>query len=154
MQQLYDAVRAAGAENLVIIGGLDWAYDSRACPANPIRATTSSTPRTPTTRRASPRNWNTSWGYLAATDPVIATEFGDSELLLLRSDWDSQLIAYADAQHMSWTAWAWFVGGCKFPSLITDWQGTPSPPGMLVQASLQTYSNDPAPGGKRPPPGP
>ena len=27
MQQLYDAVRAAGAENLVIIGGLDWAFD-------------------------------------------------------------------------------------------------------------------------------
>src|SRR5262249_52406435 len=27
MQQLYDAVRGAGADNLVIVGGINWAYD-------------------------------------------------------------------------------------------------------------------------------
>ena len=37
MQQLYDAVRATGAENLVIIGGLDWAYDLSGVPGEPHR---------------------------------------------------------------------------------------------------------------------
>ena len=36
MQQLYDAVRASGAKNLVIIGGLDFAYDLSGVPANRI----------------------------------------------------------------------------------------------------------------------
>ena len=48
MQQLYDAVRAAGAENLVIIGGLDSRTTSLVLQSR-WRATTSSRPRTPTT---------------------------------------------------------------------------------------------------------
>jgi hypothetical protein len=36
MQQLHDTVRATGAQNLVIIGGLDWAYDLSGVPANRI----------------------------------------------------------------------------------------------------------------------
>lgn len=30
MQGLYDALRASGAMNLVLIGGLDWAYEQNA----------------------------------------------------------------------------------------------------------------------------
>ena len=37
MQQLYDTVRATGAQNLVIIGGLNWAYDLSGVPAQPDR---------------------------------------------------------------------------------------------------------------------
>ena len=36
MQQLHDAVRAAGAENVVVIGGLYWAYDLSGVPHNRI----------------------------------------------------------------------------------------------------------------------
>ena len=36
MQQLYDTVRATGAQNVVVIGGLDWAYDLSGVPANRI----------------------------------------------------------------------------------------------------------------------
>ncbi len=36
MQQLYDAVRAAGADNLAVIGGLNFAYDLSGVPANRI----------------------------------------------------------------------------------------------------------------------
>ena len=36
MQQLYDAVRAAGADNLVIVGGLNWAFDLSGVATNRI----------------------------------------------------------------------------------------------------------------------
>lgn len=36
MQQLYDAVRGAGANNLVIVGGLNYAYDLTCLKTNPL----------------------------------------------------------------------------------------------------------------------
>jgi hypothetical protein len=38
MQKLYDTVRAAGADNLVIVGGLDWAYDLSGVPSHRVAA--------------------------------------------------------------------------------------------------------------------
>lgn len=34
--------------------------------------------------------------------------------------------ARADLRNASWTGWAWWAGDCKFPSLLADWQGTPT----------------------------
>ena len=36
----------------------------------------------------------------------------------------------------SWTAWGWWVQGCSFPSLINDWNGTPSNSGAVVKQYL------------------
>lgn len=39
---------------------------------------------------------------------------------------------------MHWTAWAWWVQDCTFPSLISDWNGTPlGSVGLAVQAALK-----------------
>jgi hypothetical protein len=150
MQQMYDAVRAAGADNLVIAGGLDFAYDLTGVVGsghlkgyNIMYATH---PYNNATEKL-PGNWDQYWGFLTATDPVIVTEFGDSNASC-PTDYSSQLIDFADMHKASWTAWAWYVGGCKFPSLITDWNGTPSEVGAVVKTALAKYT-DPAPGGKR-----
>jgi len=68
---------------------------------------------------------------------VIATEFGDSP----KCDgvYNKELIDYADVHNASWTAWAWYPGGCNFPSLIADWSGTPTMDGMVVKTALQNY---------------
>ena len=162
MQQLYAAVRGAGADNLVVIGGLNYAFDLSGVPSNRIDGYNILYATHPYGGDSSkgPAAWDGAWGFLAATDPIIMTEFGDSADCSGQTyrpavnTYVSLLLSYADQHKINWTAWAWYVGGCSFPALIMDWQGTPTPPGMLVQASLQTYSNDPAPGGKRPPPGP
>ncbi len=39
MQQLYNAVRATGANNLVIVGGLNYAYDLTCVKTNPLIGT-------------------------------------------------------------------------------------------------------------------
>jgi hypothetical protein len=154
MQQLYDAIRATGAANLVVIGGLDFAYDltgvsgSRISGYNIMYATHPYNNASEKMVSA----FDQYWGFLTKTDPVIITEFGDTNFADAGSGcpfaYDSQVIAYADAHLVSWTAWAWYVGGCRFPSMITDWNGTPSAPGMVVKQALLGYG-DPAQGGRR-----
>jgi endoglucanase len=144
MQDLYDAVRATGANNLVIAGGLDFAYDLTGVPSHLIdgyNVLYATHPYNNAPQRMPP-NWEHSWGFLAQTQAVIATEFGDTSPQCA-SDFNQQLIAFADSHHASWTAWAWFPSGCSFPSIIADWQGTPSVQGEPVKAALLGYQ-DPA----------
>jgi endoglucanase len=145
MQQLYDAVRAAGANNLVLIGGLNWAYDLsgivdyRIAGFNILYVTH---PYDAAGKK--PADWDVAWGFLTETDPVIATEFGSLEDTTCATDYSAELIKYADAHAASWTAWAWFPGGCAFPALIEDWLATPSPSGAIVKQALLGYDDPPA----------
>ncbi len=138
MQALYDAVRATGAENLVLIGGLSYAFDLsgvrnyRIAGHNIVYVTHPYD--TPTKQRVT---WENSFGYLTQTDPVMATEFGN--LKDCGTTYYSQFLEYAQQKNVSWTGWAWFVSGCTFPSLISDWSGTPTASGQLVRAALLAY---------------
>jgi hypothetical protein len=40
---------------------------------------------------------------------------------------------------VSWTGWAWYVKDCSFPSLISDWNGTPTAAGAVLQTALKSY---------------
>ena len=158
MQQLYDAVRAAGAENLVVMGGLSWAYDLSGVPDHRVSGYNILYATHPYNNSAASKasNFDTYWGLLTKTDPVIVTEFGDGgecssgtmPYVPAINTYVSDVITYADQHNASWTAWAWYPGGCKFPALINDWSGTPTPPGAVVQSALAGYG-EPAPGGKR-----
>jgi len=155
MQQLYKAVRDTGANNLVVIGGLNYAFDLSGVPANRIDGYNILYATHPyNTSGRAPSTWDQAWGNLTATDPVIVTEFGDSSSVMgdggtvCASQYSQELITYADAHNASWTAWAWFPGGCQFPSLLLDWSGTPNAPGMVIKAALDGY-HDPASDGSK-----
>jgi endoglucanase len=149
MQQLYDTVRGTGAQNLVLIGGLDWAYDLSGVPANRITGynivyTTHPYTDANNSSVRPPSDWSRAFGFLTATDPVVATEFGVLNDNACTTDYDQQLIQYTDAHFAGFTAWAWYPGGCTFPAVIDDWQGTPSPTGTIVKAALLGYDDPPA----------
>ncbi len=158
MQQLYDTVRAAGAENLVLIGGLEWAADLSGVPDNRISGYNILYATHPYKTNVAPGAFDGTWGFLTKTDPVIVTEFGDSGdcdsnggFTAAVTSYDSAVISSADQYNASWTAWAWNPGNCShFPSLTSGWDGTPTALGTLVQTALMGYT-DPAPGGKREP---
>ncbi len=146
MQQLYDTVRATGANNLVVIGGLDWAYDLSGVPAHRIEGSNvlyATHPYNSGAGEMLPRFWDVYWGFLTTTDPVLVTEFGDTGAAC-STDYDAEVISYADKHAASWTAWGWFPSGCTFPSLINDWAGSPSPSGAVVKAALAGYDDPPA----------
>ncbi len=158
MQQLYDTVRATGADNLVVIGGLSYAYDLSGVPDHRVSGYNILYATHPYNNNPASKagNFDTYWGMLTKTDPVIVTEFGDggdcasgtTPYVPAITTYVSAVITYADQHNASWTAWAWYPGGCNFPALISDWDGTPTPPGALVQSALAGYGQ-PAPGGKR-----
>jgi endoglucanase len=137
MQQLYDAVRATGAENLVIAGGLDFAYDLTGLPGDGeidgYNIMYASHPYDYDNKQ--PSAWPTDWGFVADSHPVIVTEFGSFDC---DASYTSALLDYADQHQLSWTAWAWFPGGCDFPSLIEDWNATPTATGTLVRDALMS----------------
>ena len=138
MQQLYDAVRSTGADNLVIVGGLRFAFDLSTIGQAPIAGYNiayATHPYDQTDKQLAA--WNDAWGYLTARAPVIVTEFGS--LKTCSGQYNSDLIAYADAHGASWVGWAWYPRDCTFPSLIADWQGTPTTAGAPVKTALSTY---------------
>lgn len=135
MQQLYDAVRNTGAHNVVIAGGLDWAYDLSGLPGtteldgyNIMYAT-----HPYDYANKQPSAWQADWGFLADDHALIVSEFGSFDC---DASYTSELLAYADEHAISWTAWAWYPGGCEFPALIEDWNGTPSAAGSIVRDAL------------------
>jgi endoglucanase len=137
MQQLYDAIRSTGANNLIIVGGLDFAYDLRGLPEYAIdghNVLYATHPYRPYPTKA-PSEWPTYWGFLADTNAIIITEFGDISGSCA-ADFNAAVIDYAEAHAVSWIGWAWYPAACSFPSLIADWSGTPTLAGRAVRDAL------------------
>ena len=143
MQQLYDAVRAQGARNLVLVGGLDWAYDLSgvvrgfALKGDNIAYDT----HVYTLFHSQRADWDAHFGLVAGSYPVVSTEFGSSDCST--SD-TARLLRYfrapldKPAYRMSWTIWSWNnPGNCSQPSVIADWDGHPLPgQGELIQQAM------------------
>ncbi len=145
MQQLYDTVRATGANNVVIAGGVDWAFNLSGVRSSRIDGYNIVYATHPYKSKGPASSWPGAFGYLATSDfaPVIATEFGDTGSNCTGA-FDQGLIQYMDANHISWTAWAWYPSGCSFPALISDWDHTPTVQGAAVKAALLAYTYAPA----------
>jgi aryl-phospho-beta-D-glucosidase BglC (GH1 family) len=155
MQTLYDTVRATGANNLVLVGGVNWAYDLSGVPANRVSGFNIAyvSHVYDHTTGHSMSDWPSNWGFLAATDPIVLTEFGpfsnqgndvDCDLTFV-----TDLLTYADSLSVSWSSWAWWVytnngtddgsDYCDYPSLLLSRDGTPNALGQIVQTHLATY---------------
>jgi len=143
-QQLYNAVRSTGAQNLVIVNGLNWGYDMSQAGThlvngyNVIYGT-----HVYDWPEKQPARWDQDFGYLAAKVPVMIGEFGTTNCGTAYYEW---VMAYADQKNIHWLSWAWYAPPanrpdlvCSFAALITDWSGTPSPMGTVVKAHMAKY---------------
>jgi len=139
MQQLYAAVRATGATNIVIAGGLNYAFDLSGVSSHALTGTNIAYATHPYDYSGKgSTSWDAAFGYLAATSPVVVTEFGQ---YCNTDTYVQDLLAYMQTKSLHWTAWAWYVNGCSFPSIISDYSGTPlGTVGQLVQTQLKAGS--------------
>lgn len=137
MQQLLDAVRAQGANNLVLAAGLDWAYDLSGVGAGYALsgANVAYDTHVYVQWHSTTSDWDQHVGYLTATRPVTATEFGSTDCTTAV---DGPLLDYFHAHGISWTIWSWnSPGSCSQPSVLADWSGTPlSGQGQLIHDRL------------------
>ena len=133
MQTLLDTVRATGAKNVVIAGGLDWAYDMSGFLEGKQLAD-------PTgngviyANHAYPFKGDTVERWLAKMEkaskvlPVIVSEFGSDPKGgrgLTGEQWVRQVLQALEDHGWSWTAWDLHPGAG--PCLISDWKYTPTP---------------------------
>jgi hypothetical protein len=137
MQALIATVRATGANNLVVAGGLNWGcddsgvltgyalsddtgngimYDSHVYPWNSKNLS----------------SMQTDFGNVSLQYPVIAGEVGHDGLPTAYGYedpdpvvWDPQVLNYFDSLGMNWTGWD--LHPSSSPCLISDWNYTPTP---------------------------
>lgn len=145
MQQMYDAVRATGAKNVVMVGGLDWAYDlSHVASGTKVNGTNIVYVTHPYGWKAQAGDIERAYGKVAATYPVIATEFGYADVggasanNCYESEY-SRLLSDFTTRGLSWTGWAWLVDDarCGFPTLIDSYSGDTTEPGAIVKNALK-----------------
>ena len=151
MQALYTAVRNAGANNLVLVGGLDWAYNlAQVLPGNALSGTNIAYVTHPYSFKGNtPSAWDAAFGNLSATYPIVATEFGQANTtpggsLACDPSVYTSMLNYFASKSMGFTAWAWYVDRsvtsasdtCGFPQVISGYSGNANPAGNAIRAAL------------------
>ena len=139
MQALVNAVRSAGASNMIVAGGLDWAYDLSGVPSYALTQSMGdgiayaahiypwkgSVPWVPA-------NGNSKVTVIAGTYPVIISEFGQNQSETncaacttsgwSTGSWDATLLNWIDTNSLH--AIAWDMHTTASPCLISDWSFT------------------------------
>ena len=132
MQKLYDTVRAAGAENLATVGGLDWSYDLSGVLKGWAIAGTNFVYETHP--YANKKNWDKNFGQVSEHYPVYIGEWGFSSGATTNLDYARKLMDYAGQYQLSWTAWDLHV--TAGPCLIKNWSYEPTAFGQFVKEQL------------------
>ncbi|MET0416479.1 MAG: cellulase family glycosylhydrolase [Actinoplanes sp.] len=143
MQDLVDAVRATGATNMLMIGGLEWTNHLQDWltykPIDPLNNIAASWHAYSFNACANETCWDAQIAPLAQQVPVVLGEFGQDDCGF---DYMQRLVTWADAHDMGYLAWTWNPWGCTSGAvLIKDWSGTPEPGvGEGFKAHLLTQS--------------
>jgi len=141
MQQLYDAVRSTGAQNLVFVSGNDWATEP---PPTLVQGTNivysvhdytcpqSAPPACSAPRPYDPAAILQAWTALASRVPVFIGEFGWPTAG--SGTYNQALVALAGRLGWGWDAFSWNPGA--FGLLATGSAAEPDPAGMPILAAL------------------
>jgi hypothetical protein len=143
MSALLRAIRSTGAKNVVIAGGINWAYELEGILAgrqladpdgNGVVYAMHPYPHSyPGWDRETIAQWASRAEMFAAKLPVIVTEFGSIERMwpfpkswnYTDEKWNREMIRVLEAHQWSWAAWDFHTSAS--PCLISDWNYTPTP---------------------------
>ncbi|HSI84680.1 MAG: glycoside hydrolase family 5 protein [Candidatus Methylacidiphilales bacterium] len=135
MQRVVDVIRATGARNIIIAGGLDWAYDLEGIvdgyalqdpDGNGIMYSTHIYPWK--------RDWQNKVLRAAALHPIFVGEVGaDTKLMTwlpleIQEDpytWAPDMLGFIQKYRLNWSGWSFHTWAT--PIMIEDWDYTPTP---------------------------
>jgi len=144
MQQMLNAVRAAGATQPIMIGGLNWAGDpcgikdtgeNGSCkwlefePSDPMHQLIASFHTYNWTQCNTLSCWKASVSPVASVVPVVTGELGEDDC---SSAYVQQFMQWADQHNISYLLWAWQealpTDPCSTSNLrlISKWSGSPN----------------------------
>ncbi len=153
MQALVDAIRSTGAKNVIIAGGIDWAYEVEGIllgrrlsdrDGDGIIYAVHPYPHAyPRVGRETIGQWVSRMETFGRKLPFIVLEFGSIERMwpfpkewnYNDEKWNREMIRVLEAHQWSWTAWNFHT--TAWPCLISDWNYTPTPHfGVWVKQAL------------------
>jgi hypothetical protein len=157
MQQLADAVRAAGARNLIVVGGLDWAYDfSGILDGRQIKDPDGNgviyANHCYNNKNQAVETWIANMEKAAEKLPIIISEFGGAFYKpgetppasprgggMRRDDGDWLLRILRAIEGHQWSYTAWDFHPAAGPTLIAGWDYAPTPHfGIYVKQMLSS----------------
>lgn len=133
-------IRANDPDKIILVGGLQFAYDLSYVPNAPITDKNVGYVTHPYSHPAWKKDWNTAFGDLSSQYPIFATEFGYDDLLSPDDDYNGipyheTIIKYLEERRISWTVWN-FDASWK-PSLLLDNEAfNPSPSGKYFRSMM------------------
>jgi endoglucanase len=140
MQKLLEVCRGQRARNVVVAGGLDWAYDLRGVvdghalddpKGNGVAYSTHIYPAKTWYTHGTTKSQDWDRLIIPASEkyPVIVGEFGSSG-----TNYAGQVVEFANQNNLSWIAWCFHP--YARPILILDWDYTPSRYGLVIKNAL------------------
>jgi endoglucanase len=141
MQALVDAVRATGAKQPIMLGGLDYANDLGEWLASrpPDDQLVASFHNYETQACNTVSCWNTTIAPIANRVPVVTGEFGETDC---KDSHVKSYMSWADRHGVGYLAWAWWVlsdKSCSTLSVLSDLDATPKAPnGTALKSHLAT----------------
>ena len=157
-QQLYNVIRSTGADNIVIINGLDYGYnlsfvnkDFRVQGGNIVYGSHPYNEKGADDWTGPGGSFANNFKGIINDYPLIFTELGVNQSSYFPNGYKevyNRILSYAEDHGISYTGFAWWVDGNSdkwntFPDLIKDWSGTPLNGGVLVQQDIQQNPGTP-----------
>ena len=128
MQALVDTVRATGATNVIMVGGLEWSNDLTQWlahkPQDPHHAIVASWHSYPSQTCSNMACWTSVIEGVAAQVPIVTGEVGDS--VCNAPNYMPELLPWANQLGLSYLGWTWNTWSDCANVLIKDYAGTPT----------------------------
>jgi endoglucanase len=140
MQTLLTAVRNAGATNVIMMGGVQYAntltHWLTYAPTDPLSNVAASTHNYNFDGCNTTACFSSSLAPVAAKVPLVAGELGEDDCGTTFVD---SYFAWADPLGVSYIGWSWNNQNCgSFPALVSDYEGTPTAFGQAFKTHLPT----------------
>jgi len=146
MQSIVDAVRKAGAKNILMIGGM--AYSNSLAmwleymPTDPLKNLVASWHSYNFNYCINQQCWEQTVGHVSQSVPVIIGELGTNQC---NGDYVSSLLTWADQygmrQSIHYLAWTWNTWDCNNgPALISNYSGVATNFGQAYKNHLMSTS--------------
>ena len=148
-EQLIDTIRVYNPDAVCLCAGFNWAYDLTPVAVAPIeRPNVAYVSHPYPMKRNEPweEQWESDFGYVADRYPVICTEIGfclEGEKgahipVISTEEYGHHITEYFEKKGISFTVWCFDTDWS--PTLIDDWNFTPSTQGLFFKDYLQKVS--------------
>lgn len=151
-EKVIDLIYAHDRSVIPLVAGFNWAYELTEVIANPVdrQGVAYASHPYPQKEKLKVRNrdtlfaaWDKSWGHVAKTYPIIATElgwvnedgYGAHIPVIDDGSYGPFIVDYMHHRGVSWTAWCFDPDWS--PTMIKDWNFTPTQQGAFFKKVLQ-----------------